>query len=171
MSWTTPKTWAVGDVLTAADMNTYVSGNDSAILPYGVTVQTWTPALTASTTNPTLGTGSSASGHFYRVGQLCTAYFFIKFGSAGVAAGSGLYRISVPLTASSVMGTPAFYRAGPVTFYDSSAPLIYDGAMYFVTTGAMEIAIHGRGTGQTDADPVVPAANDLFTGSVTYLLP
>jgi len=27
MSWTTPKTWAVGDVLTAADMNTHVRDN------------------------------------------------------------------------------------------------------------------------------------------------
>lgn len=26
-SWTTPKTWAVGDILTAADMNTYVRDN------------------------------------------------------------------------------------------------------------------------------------------------
>lgn len=28
-SWTSPKTWAVGDVLTASDMNTYVRDNTS----------------------------------------------------------------------------------------------------------------------------------------------
>lgn len=27
MSWTTPKTWAVGDILSSADMNTYVRDN------------------------------------------------------------------------------------------------------------------------------------------------
>lgn len=29
MTWTTPKTWAVGDMATAADMNTYVRDNSS----------------------------------------------------------------------------------------------------------------------------------------------
>lgn len=170
MAWTTPATVAVGDVATAALWNAQVKANMDAVLPYGVTVQTYTPTLTAASSNPTLGTGSSATGHFYRIGQQCTAMFFIKFGSAGVAAGSGLYRISPPLTASSVMGTPAFYRCGSVVFYDSSAPLNYVGAMYFINTGAMEIDLDGRGTAQTDADPVVPAANDLFSGSVTYFV-
>lgn len=170
MAWTTPAGVSVGDVATAALWNAQVSGNMDAVLPYGVTIQTYTPTLTASSSNPTLGTGSSATGHFYRIGQQCTAMFFIKFGSAGVAAGSGLYRISPPLTASSVMGTPAFYRCGDVVFYDSSAPQNYAGAMYFINSGAMEVNIHGVGTAQTDGNPVVPAANDLWAGSVTYFL-
>ena len=35
MAWTTPKTWAVGDIMTAADMNTYVRDNMNASLPIG----------------------------------------------------------------------------------------------------------------------------------------
>ena len=31
MAWSTPKTWTAGSVLTAADMNTYVRDNDSAL--------------------------------------------------------------------------------------------------------------------------------------------
>lgn len=31
MAWTTPKTWAVNDVLTAADMNTYVRDNMNVV--------------------------------------------------------------------------------------------------------------------------------------------
>ena len=27
MAWNTPKTWGVGDILTASDMNTYVRDN------------------------------------------------------------------------------------------------------------------------------------------------
>lgn len=32
MSWTTPKTWAAGDVLSASDLNTYVRDNANALL-------------------------------------------------------------------------------------------------------------------------------------------
>lgn len=169
MAWTTPFSSSVGDVLTAAHMNE-IRDNLNATLPYGVTWQTYTPTLTAASSNPTLGTASSATGHFYRVGQLCTAFFRIKAGTSGFAAGSGLYRISMPLTAASFMYTTNFYRAGVCNFFDASAPLDYTGLLYFVGTGAVEISIHGRGTAQTDADPVVPANLDEWTGSCTYAL-
>lgn len=170
MAWTDPKTWSVGDVLTAADMNTYVRDNEDAILPYDVTWQSYTPTLTAASSNPTLGTGSSATGRFYRIGQLCIAHFRVKAGTAGFAAGSGLYRISAPLTAASFMYTTNFFRAGGGVFYDSSAPLNYLFQVYFVGTVAMEINIDVRGTAQTDADPVVPAINDEWSGTVLYAL-
>lgn len=40
--WTTPKTWAVNDILTAADMNTYVRDNAKALL--GVCTSTSHPS-------------------------------------------------------------------------------------------------------------------------------
>lgn len=49
MSWTTPKTWIVGDVLTASDMNTYVRDNANAL--YAVTsITSWTDVATGSGT-------------------------------------------------------------------------------------------------------------------------
>ena len=54
ISWTTPKTWAVGDVLTAADMNTYNRDNLTALQPQAATVST-SPS-TASTSYTDLGT-------------------------------------------------------------------------------------------------------------------
>lgn len=52
MSWTTPKTWSVGDVLSAGDMNTYVRDNFFAVFGglTGTTLKS-TPADKAATTS------------------------------------------------------------------------------------------------------------------------
>lgn len=42
-TWTTPKTWNVGDILTAADMNTYLRDNTGLIPGFGVTGQPYGP--------------------------------------------------------------------------------------------------------------------------------
>ena len=57
----------------------------------------YTPTLTASTTNPTLGTGSSATGYYKRLGHRVEGYCSIQFGSAGVAAGTGYYGLLLPV--------------------------------------------------------------------------
>lgn len=57
----------------------------------------YTPTLTASTTNPTLGSGSSATGYYKRLGHRVEGYASILFGSAGVAAGSGYYGLLLPV--------------------------------------------------------------------------
>lgn len=57
----------------------------------------YTPTLTASTTNPTLGSGSSATGYYKRLGHRVEGYATIQFGSAGVAAGSGYYGLLLPV--------------------------------------------------------------------------
>jgi hypothetical protein len=56
----------------------------------------YTPTLTATTTNPTLGTSSSTSGKWCRIGDFVFATGDIRFGTAGTAAGSGTYQISLP---------------------------------------------------------------------------
>lgn len=57
---------------------------------------TYTPALTATTTNPTLGTGSAQLGKWSKEGTHATVAVFLKFGSSGAAPGSGTYEISLP---------------------------------------------------------------------------
>lgn len=54
MGWTAPKTWAVGDVLTASDLNTYVRDNEIALQPQAATVAT--SQTTSSTTYADLST-------------------------------------------------------------------------------------------------------------------
>lgn len=58
----------------------------------------YTPALTASVTNPTLGSGSSAVGRYTQIGNLVVVHIDISFGTSGVGAGSGYYIVSVPVT-------------------------------------------------------------------------
>src|SRR5688500_18859613 len=57
----------------------------------------WTPALTASTTNPTMGSGAVATGRYSQNGKTVTGWGHIKFGTSGAAAGSGLYMVSLPV--------------------------------------------------------------------------
>lgn len=79
-----------GQVLTAATMNSI-----------GAVWETYTPALTASTTNPTLGTGSTASGRYGRINKTVFGQLTIQFGTAGTNAGSGFYFVSLPIAAQS----------------------------------------------------------------------
>lgn len=60
---------------------------------------TYTPALTAATTNPTLGSGSTTSGRYIQVGKFVVGEFLVRFGTSGTAAGSGNYYVSLPVAA------------------------------------------------------------------------
>ena len=57
----------------------------------------YTPTLTATVTNPTLGSGSSAVGYYKRVGRWVDGYAVITFGSSGTNAGSGYYGLLLPV--------------------------------------------------------------------------
>lgn len=62
--------------------------------------QLYTPELTASTTNPDLGTGATTSGMYTIIGDQVVYRFFIQFGT-GSSAGDGQYRISAPTSITS----------------------------------------------------------------------
>lgn len=85
----------------------------------GAVWETWTPALTASVTNPTLGTGSAAVGRYGRVNKTVFGQLAINFGTAGVNQGSGFYFVSVPLT-TQASGT----TIGHGYVFDASASLV-----------------------------------------------
>lgn len=59
---------------------------------------TWSPVWTTDTgTNPTLGSGGFIEGKFIRLfPRMVIGYLRIFCGGAGFAAGTGLYRISLP---------------------------------------------------------------------------
>ena len=94
MAFTSPKTYSSGAVLTAADLNTYQRDNMDAVAPDGVQTRTFTPTLTASTTSPTLGSGSTASGVATMLGNLAVVHIYVAFGSSGTNAGSGNYLLN-----------------------------------------------------------------------------
>lgn len=64
-----------------------------------LTWNTYTPVLTGSTTNPTLGTAGINYGKYTQIGNLVLAYFNVAFDATGtgVNGGSGLYSVSLPV--------------------------------------------------------------------------
>jgi hypothetical protein len=154
-----PFPFVAGEVLTAADMN-------------GIGEWTsYTPVLTASVTNPTLGTGSAQVGSYARIQNLIIYRFFIRFGTSGISVGSGSYRVSLPVTAS---GTTQYYETnnGTTAIFDSSSNGVYYANAYLANTSYISIlAQNGFNGFMNDASatvPVVPAANDVYSGLVIY---
>lgn len=80
--------------------------------------RSWTPTLTASVTNPTLGTGSAAEGFYMKIGRTVIAQFAILFGSSGVNAGSGVYRIDLPVVATQRFTGIGWHNVGDVRLVD-----------------------------------------------------
>lgn len=56
----------------------------------------WTPTLTATTTNPTLGTGPTQTGAYTLQNGTMDCLVIIAFGTGAPTAGSGTYLISLP---------------------------------------------------------------------------
>jgi hypothetical protein len=141
-----------GQVLTAATLNTI-----------GAAWETYTPTLTASTTNPTLGTGSSVSGRYGQVNKIVCGQGQINFGSAGVVAGSGFYFVSLPITAQS-----SGKVIGQFQFYDASASAVYIGTLISDTTTRSLMYYNNPASVTTNAAPFVWAANDFIRYTFQY---
>lgn len=128
---------------------------------------TYTPVLTAVTVNPTLGTGSTQEGFFYRLGKIILVWWHIKFGSAGAAAGTGSYRISVPVTGETMFD---YALIGPAQIYDNSAD---DNRVCFAewagTSRANIELIYGGISSVVDNDePWIWSNNDELYGFLCY---
>lgn len=130
----------------------------------------YTPTLTASTSNPTLGTGSSRFGWYSYIPGPCIVFsFHILFGSSGVGAGSGGYSVSLPVTA----GTPTAggnLAIGSIMLADASAGTFKTGSIFLVN-GATTCSMLAEGSALVNnGSPWVWAAGDYLSGTVTYPL-
>lgn len=134
---------------------------------------TYTPALTASTTDPTLGSGSTATGRWIQYGKIVFAAFYIKFGSSGANAGNGLYRVSMPVTARTLMRNSfpvgiAWGFSGSVTLQYAGVELVNAGG------GGIPDRVEFRRTDSsgsqvfTDTVPFAWTNNSEIYGSCTY---
>jgi hypothetical protein len=132
--------------------------------------QTYTPVLTATTTNPTLGTASVASARYQRQHRTVTYQGIIQFGTSGTNQGSGDYRISLPVTAETSITNR---RIGSASAYDSSSAEVAIGMVYQVSSTTCAVlypsshpkgAISYFGSGA----PMAWAASDAIEFTVTY---
>lgn len=120
----------------------------------------YTPALTASVTNPTLGSGSGATGVYQQIGKLVVVQLKFQFGSSGVNAGSGLYSISVPVTGDAYgsVGYPALGSAGFVDDASTGARKMV--ACFFDNLDRDKIDLTTEGGNVTNSAPWTWAASD-----------
>lgn len=80
----------------------------------------YTPPLTATVTNPTIGSsGQIQTGAYVRIGRTIIGWARLKFGTVGPAAGSGVYMVGLPVAASSSAVNNASVGAGHL--FDNSA--------------------------------------------------
>jgi len=114
------KTFAAGDVLTASDVNTYLSHEGGAWTR-------WSPSYT----NFTLGNGT-ASAKYARVGRII--HFRIKVTLGTTSSVSGGIRFSLPVTAAATDQLEGFN----VVLFDASASRI-PGLTVSVSTTTVEL--------------------------------
>lgn len=162
---TTPVTWVAGTVPPAATFNTEIR---DALTLLQAAWTSYTPALTAVTTNPTLGTGG-ASGAYNQAGKTITGNGRIAFGASGSTAGSGLYAVSVPVAilAADVTGGGVI---GSGIYFDSSAAAAaqyYHVDLIAVSSTTCRLIIHQSGA-MSAVNPVIPAASDAIRFQFDY---
>lgn len=161
---TTPRTWVTGETVTATEMNTEVR---DALTGIQAPWTSFTPTLTAATTSPTLGTGSSQSGGWTRAGKTVEGRAEIVFGTSGVAAGSGLYTLLLP-TAALAADVASGAVVGSGVFFDSSAGRFYLYALVLQSSTTARLIEASAGTFISNASPVIPAASDQFRYLFNY---
>lgn len=147
-------TFTAGQVLTAAELNA---------------IGTWTaftPTLTASTTNPTLGTGSTRAGSYCQLNELVIYIAYIRFGTSGVSAGSGFYSVSLPVPYVTTNNADRYMGNGYV--FDNSTSTNYNLTVTGgPTTSTVYMGPHGA-TIVSNASPITFAAQDIIALNLVY---
>lgn len=127
--------------------------------------QDFTPVLTASTTNPTLGAASVQDGRYVQIGKIVHFFAKVEFGSSGVAAGSGTYLVSLPVLARTDEGNTL---RGQVFLLDNSAVVGRIGIAYSAGGTDVQMWVDSAVTVVTNASPWTWAASDRIWILGTY---
>jgi hypothetical protein len=134
-------------------------------------LQTYTPALTAPTTNPTLGSGSSVVGRYVRGGRMVTVWVRIGFGSSGVSAGSGQYTVSLPVAASTITASSSNGSGQAIGFghiRDDGSTSNNTVISVNLTTATTVRFVVAPGGAVSESNPISWAANDVITFQACY---
>ncbi|MEU0691558.1 hypothetical protein [Streptomyces uncialis] len=164
----TPRTWSVGEVVSAAQLNTEIRNQFNSIITAWTA---YTPTWTAVTTNPVLGNGSLVGQHM-KIGRTCHVTFNLTMGST-TTYGSGFWRISLPFTAATVAsGSPGvlnytYSRSANPNFTLGAGP-IGSGASNTDNIWLPSLTDMGDYNVITGSSPWVPAAGEVLRGYGTY---
>ena len=159
---TTPRTWVAGEVPTATHFNENVRDLGRA---FADAWTSYTPTLTASTTNPTNWT---QTGYYVRAGKLVIAKFTVQAGGS-MTAGSGTYRIALPANGNTTLGSQYL---GTITLRDASSGNTFYAQAALADTAYVVLnyaATYGGGAANaTNTAPWTWAASDTISGTIMY---
>lgn len=120
----------------------------------------YTPTWTATSVNPTIGTGN-IEGRYTQIGKIVHCHGILKMG-ATTTFGTGDYRISLPVTAI------ATCRAtGSVHVIDYNTRN-YTGVAVITGTDNLYFTTDNMGNPFSSTSPITWVDNDFFTWSITY---
>jgi hypothetical protein len=128
---------------------------------------TWTLAVTASTTSPTIGSSPTLRGKYTRGADgMVNATFHFQFGTS-MNAGNGQYSFSLPITAASDFGgtDPEWWGVGRVTDVGTNT---YNGSLFIPGSNLNVCAIVAGGGNCSNNFPFVPVAGDNYAGTISY---
>lgn len=131
----------------------------------------YTPELTASVVNPTLGAGSTAIGRYTRFGRTIHGNARIQFGSGGgAAAGSGTYFISLPTGRDEQSPYDISAACGSGDIFDISPGERHIVVPRLTTTSTTTVVLsyHGTTGVVTAVAPFTWAAGDTISICFTY---
>lgn len=166
-SGTRPSSPAEGWHVYETDTNRLAKYTGSAWEYVAGSRESFTPTLSASTP-PTMGTGNARNGWFaYGPGPTITYTWHILFGSSGVAAGSGNYTISLPVSPAAPYGT-GNTAVGTILLADSSSGGFRVGTPFISSGGTTLGAIVENSVIVGSANPWTWAAGDYLSGCISY---
>lgn len=155
MAWTTPRTWAAAEVVTASLMNVHVRDNLKALTEW----TSYTPTWTATGGTPTIGNGS-LTGNYIKAGQLCHVRILLSFGSTTSVSGTTNWQLSLPFAAVEPV-------AGSFVFYDASAAM-QSGQTVRESGGSTILAQTGASAYVGATSPATWATGDYGLWTATY---
>ena len=127
---------------------------------------TWTPSLTAVTTNPNLGSGATITGNLHRNGRFIWHTFDLSFGTSGTSAGSGQYRIEGMTFDVDTSSTPTGAVVGFMQLNNSGTN--FYAFIKVATSTQLTMNTSGDYAAVTAAAPFAPGASDFLRGSFGY---
>lgn len=155
MAWTTPRTWAASEVVSASVMNTHVRDQLREI---GNSWASFTPTLTGWT----LGDGT-LTGYYKATGKHVRGRVEFYYGST--SATSGNLRVSLPVTRAAVTG--AIMIVGRAAVVDSSTSSRWYRDAVAASTTEMQFA-DVTDTRVTGASPFAWATGDSLIVEFDY---
>ena len=157
------KWYGIDDAGTATELG----GGSSVFTAYA----DYTPAITAVTTNPTLGTGGSITGRYMQVGTGAGSHVegtvYALFGTSGTNAGSGAYRFSVPSSLNIKAPGPG-YSIGYGYLYDSSSGAVRTVALAYISATTFQALVDNNAGAAGNSIPWAWAASDSMQLHFAY---